>query len=99
MMNRLALALLSLLIALPALGSSSGHFTGTSMPAGWTALTSGNGVIGMNGTLVAGSGGTPTAGIAGEDWINGVSAAASDVSAIYHNTQVSKTTNRVYWFD
>lgn len=98
MRRAIAAILVALAVALPAFASSFNHFTGTSAPSGFAALVSGNGVLGMNGTLTNGSGGTPTAGITGESWYNGVSAAANDASAAYITTQVAKNVNRIHWF-
>ncbi len=89
---------LALLCALPALAAASmDHFSGTSMPVGWTAMVAGNGVVCMNGTGVAGSGGSCTGATTGETRLEFVSAATTDVAAIY-GPSVSRNVSSVHWF-
>jgi hypothetical protein len=94
-MRRIALA--AFLLASPALGAASfDHFTGTSAPAGWTLVTSGNGVMCMNGTLVAGSGGSCPGSVSGETFFNSVTPANADAAFAYSGT-ISKTVSAIYW--
>ena len=98
MMKRLAFALLSLLIALPALASSKDHLTGTSLPSGYTGVTAGIGVICMNGAIVAGSGGACPGAVTGESFANAVTAASADAAILYRTAPVSFTTSKIFWF-
>jgi hypothetical protein len=89
--------LLAVFISSSALAAATfTHFTGTSAPSGFTAVTAGNGVLCMNGTNVAGSGGTCTSSISGASFYNMVSAANSDVAFAYTPT-LSRSTSKIFW--
>ncbi len=74
------------------------HFPGTSAPAGFTSVTSGNGQMCMNATAVAGSGGSCTAATSGEDWLEtSTPGATTDAAFVYRTAPVSFSESRIYW--
>lgn len=92
--------LVALLLAAAASGAEFTHFTGTAAPSGFTVsgttLADANGVICMNGTLVGGAGGTCSAAVSGESFLNMVTAANADAALVYRTTAVSLTTSKLY---
>jgi len=78
--------------------SSFDEFTGTSAPAGWTFVGSGNGVGCMNGTVVGGTGGSCPSATTGESGIGIVTASSTDAAIWYWNQKISRTQSGIYWF-
>lgn len=93
-------ALLGLAAASPSHAATFEHFTGTSLPSGFTCgLNTGNGIAAMNGTIVSGSGGTPTAAISGETFFNFVTAnVATDASICYRTVAIDPSTTKLIRF-
>lgn len=84
-------SLLIFIAALAAHGASFTHFPGTSLPANWTAVTSSQGSLCMNGTQISGGSSTCTSAVTGETFMSSNTAANADAAFGYFTIDPTKS--------